>query len=371
VTPLEQLTDTMRASASHLFEPRPAYRFRPRSRPNLTPAGAAQGANPPYGASINYWLKEPLKTPEKEQDGEAEEGAAPKKNPIEITILDSAGLKVRTIRGTNKAGINRVTWDLAYEPTEEVRIRTTPASHPHIWEEKRFRGKDNRGVYYYGITVPKKGPLVAPGTYTVKLTLEGKDAGTRTLAVRKDPNSLRGDSDVAVSAKFSFGIYRDISAAARMINEIEWTRKQLEDFRKMLKAGKADKSVLEQAEELEKKARVVEDKLLQPTLAEADLKSFRGPLELYLKLIWLQAESGVSGSDVSGNADYPPTQPELDVYDLLSKGLADSRREFDDFYGKTVPAFNEVMKAKGYIQIMTVKEPEKPGREEPPEPDED
>ena len=28
--------------------------------------------------------------------------------------------------------------------------------------------------------------------------------------------------------------------------------------------------------------------------------AFRGPLELYLKLIWLQAESGVSGSDVSG-----------------------------------------------------------------------
>jgi photosystem II stability/assembly factor-like uncharacterized protein len=372
VSPLEQLTDAVRGSASHLFEPRPAYRFRSTSRPSLAPSGAAQGQNAPYGATINYWLKEALKTSEKEKDGEAETAAAAKKNPIEVTIFDASGQKVRTIKGTSKAGMNRVTWDLAYEPTEEVRIRTTPSGNPHVWEEKRFRGKVNRGVFYYGITVPKRGPLVTPGTYTVKLTVEGKDAGTRTLAVRRDPNSGRSDADVASSAKFSYGIYRDISAAARMINELEWTRKQLEDFRRMLKAGKADKSVLEQADALEEKARAVEDKLLQPTLAEADLKSFRGPLELYLKLIWLQAESGVSGSDVSGNSDYPPTQPELDVYDLLSGQLKQSRLEFDDLYGKTIPAFNDAMKSKGYIQIMIVKEPEEQHREEPErEPDED
>jgi len=90
-----------------------------------------------------------------------------------------------------------------------------------------------------------------------------------------------------------------------------------------------------------------------------------------LKLIWLQAESGVSGSDVSGNSDFPPTQPELDVHDLLFKQLEQSRWEFDELYAKAVPAFNDAMKAKGYIQIMTVKEPEEPRREPEKEPDED
>jgi hypothetical protein len=156
-----------------------------------------------------------------------------------------------------------------------------------------------------------------------------------------------------------------------MINEIEWTRRQLEDFRRMAKAGHADKAVLAQADELEKKARAVEDTLLQPTLAEGDLKSFRGPLELYLKLIWLQAESGVSGSDVSGNADFPPTQAEREVYELLSGQLKQSGLEFEELYGKAVPAFNEAMRAMGYVQIMTVKEPEEPRPDEPAEEPED
>jgi hypothetical protein len=205
----------------------------------------------------------------------------------------------------------------------------------------------------------------------VKLAVDGKEE-TQKLVVLKDPNSGVSDADVQASAKFSYAVYRNISAAARMINEIEWTRRQLEDFRRMLAAGKADKSVFAQASELEKKARAVEDKLLQPTLAEGDLKSFRGPLELYLKLIWLQAESGVSGSDVSGNADFPPTQPQREVYELLSGQLKQSGLEFDELYGKNIPAFNDAMRAKGYVQIMTVREPEEPRPDEKEkEPDED
>jgi hypothetical protein len=156
-----------------------------------------------------------------------------------------------------------------------------------------------------------------------------------------------------------------------MINQLEWSRRQVEDFRKMLSAAKAPPADTQAADDLEKQFRAVEDRLLQPTLAENDEKSFRGPLELYLKFLWLQAEVGPGAADVSGNADFPPTQPELEVYDLLSKTLADTRRQFDELYGKTVPAFNDAMKAKGYIQLMTVKEPEETGAETTPEPDED
>ncbi|MGH9316234.1 MAG: WD40/YVTN/BNR-like repeat-containing protein [Thermoanaerobaculia bacterium] len=370
VTPLEQLDDGVRESAEHLFEPRPAYRFRSISHPDLAPSGTSRGQNPPYGAAINYWLKEPLQGMEEEaKEEEASAGGpekGPKKNRIEITVLDVSGTKVRTLKGTNKSGINRVSWDLRYEPTTEVRLRTTPPGNPHVWEEKRFRGKDRRDVYYYGIWALKNGPLVPPGTYTVRLTVDGKES-TQKLVVRKDPNSAGTEADIEASTKLSVAIYRDVNVIAGMINQIEWTRKQLEDFQKMLKAEKAESSSATAAKELEQKIREVEDRFLQPTIAESDLKSFRGSLGLYFKLLWLGAEVGAGAADVSGNADLAPTQPEREVYDLLSKQLAEARQSFDELYARTIPAFNDAMTAKGYVHVMTVKEPEEPRKQEPEE----
>jgi hypothetical protein len=124
---------------------------------------------------------------------------------------------------------------------------------------------------------------------------------------------------------------------------------------------------------LESQVLAVEDELLQPTLADADMKSFRGPHQLYLKLVWLQAESGTGGGDVSGNADFAPTQPEREVYDLLAGRLAAARKSFDELYGKTIPAFNDAMRSKGYVQLMTVTEPQEPRTQEgaPEEEDDD
>lgn len=383
---LEQLTDAVRGTDVHLFAPRPAYRFREVAQPNLAPSGAAAGKNPPYGASLEYWLKDKVKDPEQTDSDEAPgQGQQPaplteaereenkkekaKRKLIEITILDASGEKVRSLRGTNRKGINRLYWDLRHEPTLEVKLRTTPADNPHVWEEKRFRGKQHRRVFYYGIWDTKRGPLVAPGTYTVKLVVNGKQFGTESLVVKKDPNSAGTEEDVVVSTKLSMDIYRDTNTVVRMANQIEWTRKQLEQLRSMLKAGRADAADLEAAEALDASAQAVEDRLLQRTLAEADEKSFRGPLQLYLKLLWLQAEVGAGGADVSGNADFAPTRPELEVYQLLAKTLADAQKAFDELYETKIPAFNQAMAAKGYLQVMTVKEPDE--REPEPEPEED
>lgn len=58
VTPLQQLTPEVAERSVHLFAPRPAYRFRPVSEPFTMFDDQSDGENPPYGASINYWLAE-------------------------------------------------------------------------------------------------------------------------------------------------------------------------------------------------------------------------------------------------------------------------------------------------------------------------
>ena len=376
---LEQLSAAVRAEEAHLLTPRPAYRFREVAGPALAPSGTAAGKNPPYGASIQYWLKAPVNDPGDpdsaenasargkedapaltEQEREEQEREKAKAKPVEITILDASGRKVRSLRGTNKAGVNRVYWDLRYEPSFPVRLRTTPAGNPRVWEEKRFRGQQHRGVFYYGIGETRRGPFVPPGTYAVTLTVDGKPQAPQSLTVLKDPNTGRSDADIVASTELALMIYRDTNAAARMINQVEWTRKQLSDVRRMLKASHAEASDLEAVDALERSARAVEDRLLQPTLAEADEKSFRGELGLYLKLLWLQAEVGAGGADVSGNADFAPTQAEREVSALLSAQLAETRTAFDALYGTALPAFNEAMRARGLAQLMNVQEPEEP-----------
>jgi photosystem II stability/assembly factor-like uncharacterized protein len=376
---LEQLTVAVRDEDAHLFAPRAAYRFRDVAGPALAPSGTAAGKNPPYGASIEYWLKTPVKDPGDSESAESapatgqenapaltelereeQEKEKAKAKPIEITILDASGRKLRSLRGTNKAGLNRVYWDLRYEPTFPVRLRTTPAGNPRVWEEKRFRGQEHRGVFYYGIRETRRGPLVPPGSYTVTLSVDGKPQPPQSLTVLKDPNTGRSDADVLAATELSLAIYRETNSAARMINQIEWTRKQLADLRRMLKASQAAAADFEAVEAFERDVQAVEDRLLQPTLAEADEKSFRGELELYLKLLWLQAEVGAGAADVSGNADFPPTRAEREVYELLSGQLAEARKAFDALYGTALASFNETMRARGLAQLMSVQEPEAP-----------
>jgi hypothetical protein len=306
-----------------------------------------EGANPIYGASINYFLKQPAKK-------------------IDVTIEGEDGKTIRTLKAENSAGINRTSWDLRYPSISDVALRTTPAGNPHIWEEKRFVGKESRPVYYYGVGrsqstnamrsasgEPTIGPLVAPGTYTVKLVDDGQTV-TQKLTVLKDPNTTGSEADVEAATKLSFAIYNDANSSVRMINQIEWTRRQLEDMQKMLKASNAGKTLSDSTRQLDDKALAIEDQLLQRTVAEGDLKSFRGPLQLYLKFVWLGAEVGSGGADVAGNPDFPPTQSEVEVYNLLHGQLQTAESQFNDFYAKDVPAFNDAVAKQGQAKLMTV-----------------
>jgi hypothetical protein len=156
-----------------------------------------------------------------------------------------------------------------------------------------------------------------------------------------------------------------------MINRLEWGRLEVERLRKMIRAQNGDASLVDAADALGKKMSAAEADLLQPTIAEEDQKSFRGPLGLYLKFIWLNAEAATGAADVSGNADLGPTQPERDVFALLDGRLAETRKRLDEIFASDVPAFNRAMEGRGYGTIVPVKEvlPEFPPAKEKKEED--
>ena len=92
-----------------------------------------RGENPPNGAIIDYWLK------------------AANPTAITLTIHNATGVEVARVEPSKSQGINRVVWNLR---------------HPGLPAQTyRYMDSDR--------TRPINGPLVLPGAYTARLTVDG------------------------------------------------------------------------------------------------------------------------------------------------------------------------------------------------------
>jgi hypothetical protein len=157
----------------------------------------------------------------------------PPENPIAIDIRDSEGAVVASLHpDALLPGLNRIDWDLRWQPPLAVALRTTPPENPHIWEEPRFQGSDTRPVAHKGIEQAQLGPLASPGRYTVELHWDDRTY-KQPLDIALPPNSHGSASDVQAAVRLQLRLRDDISAVAAMINEIEVLRKQIEDQRKV------------------------------------------------------------------------------------------------------------------------------------------
>ncbi len=331
VTPLQQLNDEVLASDAHLFEPRHAYRFRTRTRIQSYPNDQCSGQNPPYGASINYYLKS------------APEG------DVKITITDGTGKVVRTVDGTTKTGVNRVWWDLRYEAPEQAKLRNKPPGNPNVWSSDRFKENTHKGyipLIRWGIVGGLSGPLAVPGNYSVKLTVGDNDL-TQELTVTKDPNSTGTLADIRAQFELALAIRDDLNTVVDSINRIEWTRKQVNDLLELLEEDAGAEPVVTAGRALDEKLVAVESRFFQPILAEGDLKSFRAPNKLYSQLALLAGDVG------NGSADFPPTTQQVEVYEELKGELTAAQAELRDVLSRDVTEFNTLLGTDKIPHIVT------------------
>jgi hypothetical protein len=209
--------------------------------------------------------------------------AAPREQRC-IQISNGEGQVVRELQSDARAGLNRATWDLRYEPPTLIAMRTTPAENPHIWEEPRFRGQDTRPVTHWGLDQAQVGPIAVPGKYTVKLTVDGQSF-TQPLEILRDPKVPTSVADLDLSVRLQLRLRDNISAAAEMVNTIEVMRKQLEDVQKAYKNDKSKEALVKQVAEMDKKLFDVEAKLLEPAQMTSDDKYFQQAYRVYMNLI--------------------------------------------------------------------------------------
>ena len=311
---LRELTPAVLAKNSHLFTVRPTYRFRPITAPSTTYDDPTTGENPADGASVNYYLKAPL----------------PGTSPVTLAIVDGAGIVVRTLIGTNATGINRVHWDLRYESSTEVRLRTSPMYAAHV-----IAGPNGRvapGTSTLSILAP-------PGAYTVKLTAGGVEQ-TQPLVVRKDPNSGGTEADIATQTRALVAIRNDLSAAADAVHGIEAARVQVDAIARVVD----DATVKTAAQSLHQQLMDLEMNLVDLRQTGTGQDGVRFGSKLISKLGYLA--NGIASSD------YPPTDQHAEVQRLLSGQLRTHLAALDALLEKELAAFNELLKQRNVPNVV-------------------
>ncbi|HET7459031.1 MAG TPA: hypothetical protein VFJ74_15390, partial [Gemmatimonadaceae bacterium] len=214
VTPLRQVAALRSADAAYLFKPATAVRYRfGTNDPTPWPPELPAGENPPAGGIIDYYL------------------GADATGPVTLDVLDAAGKVVRsyssadapraphpaldpeaydricqrsptaaycalplywagppTVISTTK-GAHRVTWDLHFQPV-------VPDTGGLSGDDDATGAVPHRS---YGAATA---PWAPPGTYTVRLTVNGKSY-TQPLSLRLDPRVKTPAADLARLASLS------------------------------------------------------------------------------------------------------------------------------------------------------------------------
>ena len=230
-----------------------------------------------------------------------------------------------------RAGLNRAWWDLRGEDGKMPHMLVPPPDAP--WLENGPEG------YHIltGIMIPDvvRGPLMVPGTYTVRLTA-GDRMLTAPLTVLADPHSAGTAASMASELRFRNEMIKEIGNVSDMIERLERLRKQLATLEEKYGQDPSQKAVIDAARKLADRVMSVETELIDIYLTNGNEDLNRHPSQLYQKMTALYDKS---------QADLGPTASEEAVNDSLRAWMEKSEGQLRLLMNEDVSGFNEVLKA--------------------------
>jgi photosystem II stability/assembly factor-like uncharacterized protein len=302
--------DPAKKTEIQVFDIRQSYRFASKESIKTDGGSFNSGRNPAFGAPINYYLPDTSSA------------------TVTIEIFDAEDQLVRTLPGNKDLGVNRVMWDLRYEPTYKPKLMTQPPGRPWV----QLNGEGWRPLVTWDLDLWRGqfGPLVVPGTYRAVIKIDDKEY-SKSLEVLKDPSTEGSLETIKEQVALSLEMRDAMNLAVSMINKVEIIRSELIELTPSLKK----KSDVKQANLLGKKATDIAGILYDIHLTGAREDAFRSPMKLYGRLSALASDLGASG------IDFRPTDQQGEVYDLLNQRLQTAKSQFDELVEEDIKAFNE------------------------------
>jgi photosystem II stability/assembly factor-like uncharacterized protein len=222
ITPLRQATGVEKESAFWLYHPAPAYRIDNDSFVGTPlPPEEPTAENPPTGAIIDYFLRSPASV-------------------VTLEIIDAEQKLVYRISSEERHPEKHAPLPIAerWFPRPEI-LETSPGMHRFAWDltwdSSSGLNPDEESQYRN-----PRGPKVVPGTYTVRLTVDGKPQ-TQLLNVVMDPRSPATAEILQQQVQLGRKIFAETVKARRALDEIASLQKQIGDLEQ--KVGEKDSTV--------------------------------------------------------------------------------------------------------------------------------
>ena len=377
LSPLRQLTPALTTENAHLFTPRDAFRVSFASgRGGGGGAGAGAPAGPPVhpvaaspagGPVINYWLKRPgrevvlefmdakgrlIKSFTSKQDSTvaADSVTRAARMRTRVDSLTRTGIAAdsaeRLVRRTADAGTADT--GAAQGEDDDGPIRTpTPPRVPNKtginafnWNMRYADASTFAGLIMWAGST--QGPTAPPGTYQVRMIMDGTPVATQRFVLKKDPRTKATTADLAAQFAFLVNVRDRTTSANDAVKTIRWVKSQLADRADKL-TGQAKTDFQSQAAPLRAELSVVEDSVYQ-TKNRSGQDPLNYPIRLNNKI------SALAG--VAGSAEAAPTTQTTDVYGRLSKQLDGELTKMKKALDSRLPAINTTLRKAGLPEIV-------------------
>jgi photosystem II stability/assembly factor-like uncharacterized protein len=223
ITPLRQLTNQLinpRLNGSVgqeptvLYKPQSTYRVRWNLYPDTpVPQEEPAGENPPDGAVIDYYLKE-------------------KVNNASLEILDQKGKLIR--RYTDKDTLYKIGEVNIphYWIRQQQILSAEPGHHRFLWDMKyaplNVPPSYPISATYMNTEPDQTAPWVMPGTYWVRLMVDGQSLFSQPLIVKMDPRVITSLTDLQKQHDLSVQCYVTNKECLTILNEIKQVRSILQ-----------------------------------------------------------------------------------------------------------------------------------------------
>ncbi len=316
IAPLGEVSATL-ANSAHLFKPAPAWRV---ARDTYTdtplPPDEPMAANPPDGAIIDYYLP----------------AAA---NTVTLEVADTQGKVVRRYSNTDKRDISEEDLRKQLIPLYWVKPwRALPADagmHRWVWDLHYAIPASPRHDYPIS-AVPHDtpryplGPNALPGTYTLRLTVDGKTS-TAPLTVKMDPRVKA--TTLALQKKFQFE-----TRMASVMNQTSQAILQGGSMREQLDRvnaqdnGAAKDAIASFGKKLDGIVGAAAG-FFAPPSAEVTLRRVNGSAGTLYQQVW--------------GADAEPTGPQLQAQTKTERESGEVLKRWAEFKSTDLAALNKVL----------------------------